>query len=326
MGHVDRRRFLAAAGSGALALAVDPWGLAARAGGIVPTALVTADLESHVAVVDLDTRRIVQRVETAPGPRSIESVGAGVAVVGHTEIGVVSILVSDGGVGLRAELDAFEQPRYTAVHPTWAYAYVTDSAREEVVVVRMRDARVIWRTRVPGPARHVSISSDGRTIWTVLGNAAPRVAVLDADDPRRPRLTRTFAAPFLAHDVVFAPDGRTAWVTSGAERRIAIYSHERLPRRVLAAGAPPQHVAFARDRAFVASGDDGTVRRHRLNGDRVREVRVPVGSYNVTFAFGRLATPSLGAGTVAFLDRNGRVRSVRRVARAAHDACILATR
>jgi DNA-binding beta-propeller fold protein YncE len=287
---------------------------------------VTADLQSHVAVVDLDTRRIVQRVETAPDPRSIESVGAGVAVVGHAAVGVVSILVSGGGVRLRAEVDAFEQPRYTAVHPTWAYAYVTDSAREEVVVVRMRDGRVIWRTRVPGPARHVSISPDGRTIWAALGNAARRVAVLAADDPRRPQLVRTFAAPFPAHDVVFAPDGRTAWVTSGAERRVAIYSREQHPRRVLAAGAPPQHVAFARDRAFVACGDDGTVRRHRLNGDLVREARVPVGSYNVTFADGRLVTPSLGAGTVTFLDRDGRVRAVRRVARAAHDACILATR
>ena len=110
MGHVDRRRFLAAAGSGALALAVDPWGLAARAGGIVPTALLTADLESHVAVVDLDTRRIVQRVETAPGPRSIESVGAGVAVVGHTEIGVVSILVSGLIGGYAADALGGEAP------------------------------------------------------------------------------------------------------------------------------------------------------------------------------------------------------------------------
>ena len=67
------------------------------------------------------------------------------------------------------------------------------------------------------------------------------------------------------------------------------------------------------------------VHRHRLDGERVRESRVPLGSYNVTFGWGRVVTPSLGDGTVSLLDRNGRVRVVRRVARAAHDACILVT-
>jgi hypothetical protein len=73
----------------------------------------------------------------------------------------------------------------------------------------------------------------------------------------------------------------------------------------------------------VASGADGTVRRHVLDGDVVREARVPLGSYNVTFGWSRLITPSLGEGTATLLDRNGRVRAVERVARAAHDACIV---
>jgi hypothetical protein len=94
---------------------------------------------------------------------------------------------------------------------------------------------------------------------------------------------------------------------------------------MLAADSPPQHVTFAGARVFVASGDDGTVRRHRLDGERVRETRVPVGSYNVTFGSGRIVTPSLAQGTVSLLDRNGRVRAVRRIARAAHDACVVTT-
>jgi sugar lactone lactonase YvrE len=157
----------------------------------------------------------------------------------------------------------------------------------------------------------------------VLGNASSRIAVLDTSDPLRPKLVRTVAPPFLAHDVVFAPDGRTVWVTSGAERRLAIYSRERRPRRILGAGAPPQHVAFALRKAFVASGDDGTVRRHRLDGRLVREARVPVGSYNVTFGWGRVISPSLAQGTLSVLGRDGRVDAVRTVARAAHDACIV---
>jgi hypothetical protein len=147
--------------------------------------------------------------------------------------------------------------------------------------------------------------------------------VLDTSDPRRPKLDRTIAPPFLAHDVGFAPDGRAVWVTSGAEQRVAIYRGERRPSRILAGGTPPQHVTFAGQKAFVASGDDGTVRRHRLEGGFVREARVPVGSYNVTFGWSWLVTPSLAAGTASVLDRNGRVRAIEKVARAAHDACIV---
>jgi hypothetical protein len=102
------------------------------------------------------------------------------------------------------------------------------------------------------------------------------------------------------------------------------------PIRTIAAGAPPQHVAFARQRAYVASGEDGTVRIHRLDGTLVRTTRVPAGSYNITFGsseatFGQptAVTPSLDRGSVCLLDPNGSVRAVKQVARSAHDACIV---
>jgi hypothetical protein len=189
-------------------------------------------------------------------------------------------------------------------------------------VVDASQGRVVGRAHVPGPARHLAVSRDGRTIWTALGTAAARLAVLDASDPRRPALVRTFSVPFLAHDVGFTPDGSAAWVTSGAERRVAVYRHGR-PVQLLDAGAPPQHVTFARTKVFVSSGDDGSVRRHRSDGDVVREARVPIGSYNVTFAWNRLVTPSLTRGTLSVLDRNARVSTVVQAARAAHDACVL---
>jgi DNA-binding beta-propeller fold protein YncE len=319
---VDRREFLAAATGLPVALALGPRASAARLAGRAPLALVTADLESHVAVLDLATTEPVKRIRTAPGPRAVESIRGTRAVVAHTEHGLVTLLDAFR-LEIRAELEHFEEPRYVAAHPVWMIAYVTDSAREEVVAIDVEQARVLGRASVPGPARHVSISHDGKTIWTALGTKAARVAVLDASDPRRPRLVRTISPPFLAHDVVFAPDGRTVWVTSGDERRIALYREERRPARILPADAPPQHVAFAREKAFVASGDDGTLRRHRLDGELVREARVPVGSYNVASGGGRVVSPSLDQGTVSVLDRNGRVRAVRKIARAAHDACVV---
>ena len=327
---MDRRRFLVASATSAASLALSPRAFAARLGGTW-LALVTADLESHVAVLDGWRLAPIGRIRTGPGPRSIESAHDRLAVVAHSEHGVVTLL--DAGTRdiyaaqrnrIRAELDRFAAPRYTAVNPRSPVAYVTDSEAESVVAVDLRAGRVLSRTSVPGPARHISISRDGRTLWTVLGSAAARVAVLDTSDARRPKLVRAFAPPFPAHDVVFAPDGKSVWVTSGAERRLGVFGARGRARRVLAAGAPPQHVAFGDGTALVASGDDGTVRRHRaFDGAFVREERVPVGSYNVTFAWGLGVTPSLANGSVTSLGADGRPLTRRDVGLAAHDACIV---
>ena len=320
---MNRRDFLLAGAAAPVALTVAPRVAAARVIPSGPLALVTADLESHVAVVRLADAVSVARIPTGPGPRSIESGGFPLAVVAHTQHGIVSVL---GGspLRLRKELDVFAEPRYTAVHPSGAVAYVTDSERREVVAVDLARGRVVWRVAVPGPARHVSISPDGDALWTSLGSTARRLAVLDTSGRGRPRLVGTIAPPFLAHDVVFSPDGSTVWVTSGSENRIAVYAREsRRPVRTIAADAPPQHVAFGGGEVFVASGDDGTVRRHRLDGELLSRARVPLDSYNVTFGWGRAVTPSLGRGTVSVLGRDGRVLDVRRIAKAAHDACIV---
>ena len=318
---MNRRAFLGRVAMVPLALAAEPLAFAGRLGG-TPVAYVTADLESHVVVLDLETTQVLRRISTGPGPRSIESVHDRMALVAHTEHGVVT-LVDAATARVRAELEGLAAPRYSAVHPRAPLAYVTDSANEEIAVVDADRTRVLWRTRVPGPARHIGIGPNGRTLWTALGTAAARIAVLDLSDARRPRLVRTISPPFPAHDVVFAPDGRAVWVTSGSERRIALYGRDERLLRMLPAGAPPQHVTFARRKAFVAAGDDGSVQCHRLDGARMREARVPAGSYNVTFGWDHVVTPSLSGGTLAVLDRNGRVRAIRRVARAAHDACIV---
>jgi hypothetical protein len=93
---------------------------------------------------------------------------------------------------------------------------------------------------------------------------------------------------------------------------------------VLDADQAPQHVSFGGGVAFVASGDGGSVRVHDLADGRVRHVaRVPFGSYNVQAGAGAIVTPSLASGRLTILNRSGTVRRKLKVARAAHDACIL---
>jgi DNA-binding beta-propeller fold protein YncE len=319
---VDRRSFL-------LLAAAVPFVPAARASllGGTPLALVTADLDAQIVAVNAATGRIARRLQTAPGPRSIESGAGTTALVAHTSHGVVSIV--DGvALRVRARLGGFSEPRYTAFDRAGRLAYVTDSGLGQVVVVDAVAAKVLARLDLGGPARHVSLSPSGRSLWVALGSRAERIAVVDVRDPRRPRIVTPLRPPFLAHDVGFAPDGRTVWVTSGDARTIAVYDARRgRVRSRLTADAPPQHVTFIGGRAYVASGDDGTLRVHDLTNGAVRHVtRVPVGSYNIQQGFGLVLTPSLARGTLCIVRSSGRLEHELRVARSSHDACFVMAR
>jgi DNA-binding beta-propeller fold protein YncE len=158
-----------------------------------------------------------------------------------------------------------------------------------------------------------------------FGRGPSAIAVVDVSRPTRPRLRRLVRPPFLAHDVAFSPSGRRVWVTAGRDRRLVVMSAAGAGRGVvLAADQAPQHVSFGDGAAFVASGDGGSVRVHDLARGRVRRVaRVPLGSYNVQAGTGAIVSPSLASGRLTILDRSGAVRRELKVARAAHDACIL---
>ena len=320
---MNRRDFLAGTAAAPLLLGLAPAAFARRFGG-TPLALVTADTEAHIAAVELTTGRVSREIPTVAGPRSIESVSGATAVVAHTTEGAVS-LVDAASLKVRRVLREFSQPRYTAAGPTGRYAYVTDSAREDVVVVDVLHGRVVHRTKLGGPARHVSIAPNGRTLWISLGSKAERVAIVDVSEPVRPRLVRTIVPPFLAHDVGFAPGGRRVWMTSGDRGRLAVYE-TRTGRRLfeLAADAPPQHVTFTSRLALVTSGEDGTLRVHRLGDGRLlRTTTIPAGSYNVQEGFGRILTPSLDVGTLCVLDARGLLIERMQVAASSHDACFV---
>jgi DNA-binding beta-propeller fold protein YncE len=307
---VNRREFLAAA-------AAVPF--AVRSGSVrVPLALATADAESAVVVVDPFAGRVVRRIATHTDPRSIERVGE-TAVVAHTAAGEVSLL---RGLAVRNVLTGFAEPRYTAASPNGRFAYVTDSGRADLAVVDVLQARVVARIRLGGWPRHISIDAAGDTLWIALGTAARTAAVVDVTRPLRPRHVGTIRPPFRLHDVGFVPRTRHVWVTSGDRRLIAI--HEARTGHVLqtlAAGSPPQHVTFDTTRAYVTSGDDGTLRVHALDGRLLRMTSIPTGSYNVQRGPGRVLTPSLADGTLSVLDEAGNVLRRVRVASSSHDAC-----
>lgn len=295
---MDRRSFLLAAAAAPLALRGHAF------------AYVTEDTESRVAIVDLGSGTVLHRIATKPGPRSVERVG-GVAVVAHTAIGAVSIVDE---LGVRREVAGFEEPRYTVGSRDGRHAFVTDASRVELLSVDIARGAVVGRVKLKLWPRHLSLAPNGRTLHVSLGTASPQLAVVDVHDPRRPRLERYVTPPFAAHDVGVAPSGRL-WITAGEDRRISAHG------RLLAADGAPQHVTFLDGRAFVTSGDDGTLRVYDERTARLlHTTHVPVGSYNVQFRAGRVLTPSLNEGTLSVLDAGGGLIRRTRVAPSCHDA------
>jgi DNA-binding beta-propeller fold protein YncE len=317
---MDRRDFLAAAAAPFL-LGAAP--ALARPSGGMPLALVTADLESSIVAVSLATGRVHRRLPTEAAPRSIESVSETAALVAHTDAGAMT-LVDGRTLQISAIAGTFGEPRYTAVRADGRLAYVTDSGRREIAVVDVRGRRVVARTAVGGPARHLSLDRSGTRLWVALGTKAARVAILDLAVPARPRLVGTITPPFLAHDIGFTPGGRRVWVTSGDRGRIAIYEARAATLvRTLDADAPPQHVTFLGDRAFVTSGDDAMLRVHAVDGRLLRSAPVPDGSYNVQQGWGVILTPSLSQGTLCTFSARGAPMVRTRVARSSHDSCFV---
>jgi DNA-binding beta-propeller fold protein YncE len=316
---MDRREFLAGAAA-PLVLGVAP--AFARPSGGTPLALVTADLESSIVAVDLGSGTVHRRLSTAADPRSIESIGVVGALVAHTAGGRLTLV--DSELRVHPITGAFGAPRYSAISPDRRLAYVTDSSRGEIAVVELSGRRVVGRVRVGGPCRHLGLDRAGVRLWTALGNKAERLAVLSLVDPRRPRLVGTIQPPFLAHDVGFTPGGHRVWVTSGDRGRIAIYEavSGKLVR-TLGADAPPQHVTFIGDRAFVTSGDDAVLRVHALDGRLLRSAPVPAGSYNVQQGWRWVLTPSLSQGTLCAFSARGAQLHELQVARSSHDACFI---
>lgn len=273
-----------------------------------PLALVTCDAQARLAVVDLGSSRVVRSIATLPDPRSIELVGTR-AVVCHSAVGAVSIVDGHRVTGV---LRGFAEPRYTAAHPDGVHAFVTDSGRSGLVAIDVLRGRVLGRVKLPGWARHLTISPRGDRAWVGLGSASPQVAVVDTT---RLLHVSTIEPGYPAHDVGLAPDGRL-WVTSGSERKLTAAGGVRH------ADAAPQHVTFGARAAYVTSGAAGTLHVQSLaDGGVLRTARIPTGSYNVQHGWGRVLTPSLAHGTLAVLDEAGALLATIQVADSCHDAC-----
>lgn len=287
-----------------------------------PQALVTAETENRLFIVDLRTGAIRPRI-ALPGGLQYVAAEPGLAVVASPNAGAVTVLDGDS-LRVASVLRGFGAPHITEISPDGQHAFVTDDARGTVTVIDLSRRRVESTVYVGAGAHHLTSSPDQRRLWIALGESARTIVILDTSDIEHPRVIGRFDPGFLAHDLSFSPDGRQVWITSATGPDVAVFraSDQRLLFRV-PVGAPPKHIAFDGAYAYLTSGYGSTLEKVAANtGTVIKRTRVPYGSFELDAADGFVATTSLLDGKLAILTPELKLLHVLRLAPATRDVAI----
>jgi DNA-binding beta-propeller fold protein YncE len=279
----------------------------ARETGGTPVALLTAEQQNQLVAVELPTGKVLRRVSLPAEPQNVAAlVGrARTVVVVSARARAVSLL-DERKLNVRKVIRGFAAPHIVAISPFGKWAYVTDDARGELVVIALGTARIVDRVFVGGGAHHMTIGPHGRRMWIALGERAREIAIVDLTWPAHPRLVRRFSPGFVAHDLTFSPDGGRVWVTSAVGDSVHVL-HARTTKQVLAlrVGTAPQHVVFSEieSSAFITSGySSRIVKVDGSTGRVIASVRTPYGSFNLSTSGSLVVTTSLLNGRMTEFD------------------------
>ncbi len=298
-------------------------------------ALVTAQTEDRLLAVSLPSGKVLRSVRVPGSPGYVAAGGPGGPYVVVSEAGWVTLLT---GPRLHREalLAGFGAPHIPAIVPGGGWAYVTDDARGQLDAIGLTDLRVDSRTFVGPGAHHLAFSPDGRQVWVALGQSASTIVILSMissrsrppaspiADPAHPHIVARLHLRFLAHDLMYTPNGQQVWVTSASGPDVSVFSahHRRLLFRI-PAGPPPQHIVFAGTSAYITSGYGSQIEQVAITTGRVvRRVPAPYGSFDLDAAGRYVVTTSLFRGTLAIYDRALQLLRVRHVAPSAEDVAL----
>ncbi len=265
-----------------------------------PVALVTAEISNEVFAVSLgpDGGRVFKRARL-DDPLMVAAPLHGPAVVVDPH-GTVTLLAWHSLRPIKV-FHGFRTPEVARIAPGDRYAYVADGGSGEIVVIDLKERRVVGHVHVGAGAHHLAFSPDGRRLWVALSEVATTVVRLDTSNLRKPRVVGRVHPPFAGHSVGFAPGGRTVWVSGARTERVMIFSAAtgRLLTE-LHAGRAPQEIAFAGGKALLTSGYGSSLESVSLRTLRpLHLVSAPYGSFNLCTYGAFVVTTSLLTGEVS---------------------------
>lgn len=278
-----------------------PTSVAATSGGR-PVALVVAELSDEVFAVSLGPQggHVLRRVRL-DDPLMVATTLHGPAVVVNRH-GSVTLLAWHSLRRIKV-FHGFRMPEVAAISPGGRYAYVADAGSGRLVVLDLRERRVVGRVFVGTKAHHLDFSPDGRRLWVALGETASTIVRVDTSNLPHPRVVGRIHPRVMGHGIEFSPDGRTVWVSSSAAPFVTVFAAATgKPLRRIGAGKGPQEIAFSGTRALVTSGYGSSIESvsWRTYG-RHGSVGMPYGSFNLATLSGNVVTSSVLNGEVTEL-------------------------
>ena len=264
-------------------------------------ALVTAETENRVLVVDLPSGRVVRRIAVAQDPEDLATDGnGGVVAVVSSAAGKVTLLAGDTFRPFKV-IGGFGSPHIAAIAPDDQHVYVTDDSRGTVTVINLFTLRRTSTIVVGAGAHHLSFDPWHNQAWVALGESATTIVILDTSTFDQPTVTGRFEPGFPVHDVEFAPEGHQVWVTSSGGPDVTVFRP--VDRHVLfrvPVGPGPQHVAFDGRYAYLTSGYGSAIEQvDAATGRILARAAAPYGSFELAAADGYVVTSSLLRGTLA---------------------------
>jgi DNA-binding beta-propeller fold protein YncE len=183
-------------------------------------ALVTAETENRLLVVDLPSGRVVKRVALPSDPEDVAANSGECSTVVVVSVAGRKVTVLDREtMNRRGVLGGFVAAHISEIVPGGQYAYVTDDARGTVTAIYLATPRVTSTLEVGAGAHHLSFDAVHQRAWVALGERARTIVILSTADAGRPRVIGRFDPGFPAHDLAFSPDGARVWVTSATGGR-----------------------------------------------------------------------------------------------------------
>jgi DNA-binding beta-propeller fold protein YncE len=276
--------------------------VSARQPPAAPQALLTAETENRLLVVDLPSGRVAHEVPLPPDPEDIATTApnGGLAIVVSSRAGEVTVF-NLSTLRILKTFAGFDEPHIVAVSPDGQHAYVTDDNRGTLTAIRLSDMTVTATIRVGQGAHHIAFSPDQHRAWVALGESADQISILNTTDVDHPIVVGHFSPGFPAHDLAFSPSGRQIWITSSASPFVTAFNardHRVLFR--IPAGAPPQHVVFEGPYAYLSSGYSSQIEQvNATTGKVLARASAPYGSFELAAADGYVVTSSLLRGTLA---------------------------
>lgn len=177
-----------------------------------------------------------------------------------------------------------EEPEGVALNPRAHEALVTSEAGGDITILDTETGTRLGQIVLGARPRSIAVKSDGSQAVVAL-EADGAIAVIDLSARRLAKTIKLQPAPALPMGVVYSPDQRRVFVTTGRGGKLAAVDLESGQTTMIAVGKRPWGIALSPDgkRLFTANGPSNDVSVVEVETLReIARIKVGEGPWGVT--------------------------------------------